>query len=207
MVIAIDYDMFTPDAIADPYRYYGRLREEDPVHWNEKYEMWAITRHEDLVWLTRHHELFSSRVFKNDPRPPYPDINESDLELYDFVRNFQGDQFIQHDRPNHLEMRKVVHGYFTPKAMEAWRPWVKELVKDLLDEAEEKGQMDVMRDFATPLPLYAIAQMMGVPRQDRPYIRELAEKLLNLGLGRARPNAASQRRHEGDDGICLPACR
>ena len=42
MVIAIDEDMFTPEVIADPYTYYGRLREEDPVHWNELYEMWAI---------------------------------------------------------------------------------------------------------------------------------------------------------------------
>ena len=57
-------DMFTPNVIADPYDYYGRLRDEDPVHWNEKYELWVVTRHDDLVWLTRHHELFSSAVFK-----------------------------------------------------------------------------------------------------------------------------------------------
>jgi len=53
-------DMFTPVVIADPYSYYGRLREEDPVHWNETYELWVVTAHHDLVWLTRHHELFSS---------------------------------------------------------------------------------------------------------------------------------------------------
>ena len=190
MVTAIDYDMFTPEVMADPYTYYGRLREEDPVHWNEKYELWVITRHEDLVWLTRHRELFSSAVYKNDPRPPYPEIYESDLGLYDFVKNYQGEQLLQHDRPNHLEMRKVVHGYFNPKSMEEWRPWVKSAVKDLLDEAEEKGHMDVVRDFATPLPLLVIAQMMGIPRQDRPYIRQLAEKLLNIARGepdRMRP--------------------
>src|SRR5215813_7749518 len=79
MSIALQDDMFTPDVIADPYSYYGRLRDADPVHWNEKYELWVITRHDDLVWLTRHHELFSSAVFKNDPRLPYPAIEESDL--------------------------------------------------------------------------------------------------------------------------------
>ena len=99
------------------------------------------------------------------------------------MREYQSRQFIQHDRPAHLDMRKVVHGYFTPRSMEDWRPMVKEAVKDLLDEAEERGSMDVMRDFATPLPLLIIAQMMGVPKQDRPYIREVAEKLLYVGRG------------------------
>jgi cytochrome P450 len=183
MFTAIQNDMFTPDAIADPYTYYGRLREEDPVHWNELYELWVITRHDDLVWLTRHHELFSSAVFRNDPRPAYPAIDESDLGLYEYVRNYQADQFIQHDRPEHLEMRKVVHGYFTPKSMEAWRPFVQNAVEELLDAAEEKGDMDVMKDLATPLPVLVIAQMMGVPKADRPYVRQLAEKLLYIGRG------------------------
>jgi cytochrome P450 len=183
MVAALLDDMFTPDVIADPYSYYGRLRDEDPVHWNKTYALWVVTRHDDLVWLTRHHELFSSAVFKNDPRPPYPAIDESDLGLYEYVRNYQGDQFIQHDRPEHLEMRRVVHGYFTPKSMEAWRPFVQKAVKELLDAAEEKGCMDVMRDLATPLPVLVIAQMMGVPEQDRGYVRQLAEKLLYIGRG------------------------
>jgi cytochrome P450 len=183
MPVAIQDDLFTPDVIANPYTYYGRLRDEDPVHWNPSYELWLITRHDDLVWLTRHHELFSSAVFKNDPRPAYPPIAESDLGLYDYVRNYQGDQFIQHDRPEHLEMRRVMHSYFTPKSMEAWRPFVREAVKELLDAAEEKGSMDVMRDLATPLPVLVIAEMMGVPKADRPYIRHLAEKLLYIGRG------------------------
>jgi cytochrome P450 len=153
------------------------------VHWNPSYELWLITRHDDLVWLTRHHELFSSAVFRNDPRPAYPPIAESDLGLYEYVRNYQGDQFIQHDRPEHLEMRRVMHSYFTPKSMEAWRPFVREAVKELLDAAEEKGSMDVMRDLATPLPVLVIAEMMGVPKSDRPYIRQLAEKLLYIGRG------------------------
>jgi cytochrome P450 len=183
MLATIQDDLFTPDVIANPYAYYGRLRDEDPVHWNRGYELWVITRHDDLVWLTRHHELFSSAVFKNDPRPAYPPIDESDLGLYDYVRNYQGDQFIQHDRPEHLEMRRVMHSYFTPKSMEAWRPFVREAVKDLLDEAEKKGSMDVMRDLATPLPVLVIAEMMGVPKAERPYIRHLAEKLLYIGRG------------------------
>src|SRR5260370_31955265 len=156
MSIALQDDMFTQEAMVDRDDSYGRLRDEAPVHWNEKYELWVITRHDDLVWLTRHHELFSSAVFKNDPRPAYPAIDESDLGLYEYVRNYQGDQFIQHDRPDHLEMRKVVHGYFTPKSLEEWRPFVQNAVKHLLDEVENKGRLDVMRDLATPRPVLVI---------------------------------------------------
>ena len=183
MGTAIRDDMFTPDVIADPYAYYGRLRDEDPVHWNKAYDLWVITRHDDVTWMTRHNELFSSAVFRNDPKPAYPAIDESDLGLYEYVRNYQADQFIQHDRPEHLDMRRIVHGYFTPKAMESWRPFVVNAVKELLDAAEEKGSMDVMRDLATPLPVLVIAQMMGVPAEDRPYVRQLAEKLLYIGRG------------------------
>ena len=183
MTTAIRDDMFTPGVIADPYAYYGRLRDEDPVHWNDTYALWVITRHDDVTWMTRHNELFSSAVFRNDPKPAYPAIDESDLGLYEYVRNYQADQFIQHDRPEHLDMRKIVHGYFTPKAMESWRPFVVSAVKELLDAAEEKGSMDVMRDLATPLPVLVIAQMMGVPAEDRPYVRQLAEKLLYIGRG------------------------
>jgi cytochrome P450 len=182
-MVTLSDDMFAADVIADPYPYYGRLREEDPVHWNELYELWVVTRHDDVVWMTRHHELFSNAVFRNDPRPAYPAIDESDLGLYEYVRNYQADQFIQHDRPEHLEMRKVVHSYFTPRAMEAWRPFVQKAVQELLDAAEHNGHMDVMKDVATPLPVLVIAQMMGVPAADRPHVRKLAEKLLNIGRG------------------------
>ena len=185
MVTTFNENMFAPEIMYDPYTYYGQLRDEDPVHWNELYELWVITRHDDLVWLTRNHELFSSAVWLNDPRGPYPAINESDNELYEFVRNYQGKQFIQYDRPDHLEMRKVVHAYFTPKSMEEWRPLVQNAINELLDEAEQKDDFDLMRDLATPLPVLVIAEMMGVPVQDRPHIRAIAEKLLNIARGEA----------------------
>ena len=181
MVTAINDNMFTAEVMQDPYRYYGRIRDEDPVHWNELYELWVITRHDDLVWMTRNHEQFSSAVFANDPRPAYPPINESDTELYDFMKAANQQRFIQYDRPEHLEMRKVMHAYFTPKSMEEWRPLVKSAIKDLLDAAEERGDVDLMRDLAVPLPVLVIAEMMGVPESERTHIRMLAEKLLHNG--------------------------
>ncbi len=197
MVTTLTDDLFSPEVIHDPYTYFARMREEDPVHWNAPYKLWVISKYKDLVWVTRRPELFSSEVFHRDPLPPYPDIDESDMGLYEYVKEFFAQWFIQHDRravsayesirehggPDHTDMRKVIHGYFNPKAMELWRPLVQSAINQLLDEAEDRGHMDVMRDYATPLPLLVIAAMMGIETSDRQFIRSLAEKLLFIGRG------------------------
>ena len=197
MVTTLTDDLFSPEVVQDPYTYFARMRDEDPVHWNAPYKLWVISKYKDLVWVTRRPELFSSEVFHRDPLPPYPDIDESDMGLYEYVKQFFAQWFIQHDRravsayesirehggPDHTDMRKVIHGYFNPKAMELWRPLVQSAINQLLDEAEERGHMDVMRDYATPLPLLVIAAMMGIETSDRQFIRSLAEKLLFLGRG------------------------
>src|SRR5947209_18115520 len=98
--------------------------------------------------------------------------------MYGFVREFFADFFIQHDRPSHTEMRMVTPSYFTPRAMEAWRPMVRAAIKDLLDAAEAKGQMDVMQAFATPLPVLVLARILGFPEQERRFMRGLAQQLM-----------------------------
>ena len=166
-----------------PYAYFGRLRESDPVHWNPRAEMWIVTRYEDLVWLVKHHELFSSAVIKTDRRPPHPPIDAGDGPLFEQVRAFRSDQLVEHDRPAHLSMRSAVHEYFTPQAMETWRPFVRAAVAELLDEAAPHGRMDVLEALAAPLPVRVITQMMGVPEEDRDHLRHLADRLLYINRG------------------------
>lgn len=179
-------DIFAPEVIADPHAWYARLRTEDPVHWNERYQVWFVTRYDDVVWMIRHHELFSSAVIKNDPRPPYPPVDPADLPLFEPVRRFRSEMLVERDRPDHLEHRKIMRGFFTPRAMEAWRPFIRAAVTDLLDQVEGRGQMDLLRDLAAPLPVRIIVEMMGVPPEDRDLLRELADKL--LFLNRAEPD-------------------
>lgn len=176
-------DLFAPEVIADPYAYFGRLRESDPVHWNPRAEMWIVTRYEDLVWLVKHHELFSSAVIKTDRRPPHPPIDAGDGPLFEQVRAFRSDQLVEHDRPAHMSMRSAVHEYFTPQAMETWRPFVRAAVAELLDEAAPHGRMDVLEALAAPLPVRVITQMMGVPEEDRDHLRHLADRLLYINRG------------------------
>ena len=119
-------------------------------------------------------------------RAPNPPIDEDDMEIYNFIKKWQVSRFIQHDQrrynpevsgADHVDMRRVMHGYFTPKSMEMWRPLVQSAIDELLDAVEEKGRMDVMADLATPLPLLVIARMLGIPDSDRPKLRELAKDL------------------------------
>ena len=176
-------DLFAPEVIADPYPLLGHLRDNAPVHWNERYQLWVITRYDDLVWLVRHNELFSSAVIRSDQRPPYPPIDPEDAPLAAHVRDFRADQLVEQDRPEHTAMRGAVHAYFTPTAMEKWRPFVRAAVHDLLDQVVDQGEMDVLTALAAPLPVRVITRMMGVPPEDQDTLRDLADKLLYINRG------------------------
>ena len=177
MAAAIHDDLFAPDAIRNPYAYFGALRAESPVRWNEQYQLWVVTSYEQLVWTARHPEYFSSEVALRDTRPPAPSIPEEDMELFGAVRNWLAARFTQNDGAKHREKRKVVHGYFTPKAMETWRPLVRQTVSELLDELQGAGRMDVMHDFATPLTYSIIAGLMDIPPSDRGFVKELCGQM------------------------------
>lgn len=176
-------DLFAPDVIADPYTYFGRMREIGPVHWNERFKLWLVTGYDELVWILRHNELFSSAVIKDAEAPPYPPVDPADVPLFDEIRDFRADQLVEKDRPEHLDQRGVVHGYFTPKAMERWRPFVRAAVDELLDNVRPNGAMDVLTELAAPLPVRIIAEMMGVPYEDRDRLREMADGILFINRG------------------------
>lgn len=183
-------DLFAPDVIADPYTYFGRLRETEPVHWNERFGLWLVTGYEEMVWILRRHELFSSAVIKDASAPPYPPVDPDDVPLFDEIRDFRADQLVEQDRPGHFRQRSVVHGYFTPKAMERWRPFVRAAVAELLDDIHPKGAMDVLTGLAAPLPVRILTEMMGVPYEDRDRLRAMADGILYINRGepyRLRP--------------------
>ena len=148
-MLAINEDLLGPEAIDDPYTYYERLREEDPIHWNLLYETWVITRYDDVVWCLRHPEVFSSEIFLRDARPPLPPILDTDHALYEFNKKYLSHWCIRRDTPDHLRMRRVVHPYFNPKYIEGrFRTLVREVIHDLLAAVEAQGHMDVLQDSA-----------------------------------------------------------
>ena len=114
MATAIHDEMFSPEVTADPYSYFGRLRDEDPVHWNSRYEVWVVTGYDDVTHITRHPELFSSAFWKNDPRGAFPPIRPGDEDHYHFVTDVISKWVVQLDPPDHTRIRKAVYPYFTP---------------------------------------------------------------------------------------------
>ena len=170
-------DLFAPDAIRDPYTFFGTLRDAQPVRWNQQYQVWIVSSYKQLVWTARHPEYFSSEVARRDTQPLSPTIPEEDMELFGAVRQWLAARFTQNDGAKHKEKRKVVHGFFTPKAMESWRPLVRQTVSALLDDLQGSGQLDMMRDFATPLTYSIIAGLMDIPESDRTFVKELSSQM------------------------------
>jgi cytochrome P450 len=182
-------DLFAPDVNDDPYEYFGHLRETDPVHWNDRYQVWIVTRFDDASWINMHPEIFSSSVPQRDSRPPYPPIDDADLDAYSYVQRKQMQRIITADPPHHRKMRSALHRFFAPAAVERWRPLIEGAVAQLLSEVQG-NRMDVVREFAIPFPLLVISELMAIPEDDRLYVREVAENLL---IG---PRASSSRMRE-----------
>jgi cytochrome P450 len=165
-------DLVAREPNADPFTYYGRLRETDPVHWNPLFKRWIVTRHADVTTVVRNDDLFSTAVPLPDPRDIYPPIDEADWEFVHSVGLFRTLQHL--DNPEHLEMRQTIHRWFTPKTVEKLRIEVRAKLRDLVEARLAQSEMEVIDEFATPVPLMMICAMLGVPQADAPRLRNLA---------------------------------
>jgi cytochrome P450 len=179
MTVDLHSDIYGKEVFADPYSYYGRLREEDPVHFNEQYGIWLITRYEDVAWMVRHPELFSSELYKRDSTPS-PPIDESDKEHAAAVAEHRSHELIKNDPPEHTRLREPFRKPLSPKELEGWRQFIREAVASLLDRVADQGSMDVVADIGKPLPLLIVSEMLGVPPGDRQMLKEqAAERMLS----------------------------
>jgi len=149
-----------------PHPAWARLRREDPVHWVEHgvaNPFWAVTKHADIVWLSR-----QPRQFLNQPRlAVFPDFAEEG------PRPSSEDPFARHllnmDPPDHAAFRKLSAFRFTPRAVRRLEASVDAITTDLLDAAATEGQAregDFVELFAAKLPLIVLADLLGVPRED-----------------------------------------
>jgi cytochrome P450 len=129
----------------DPYPFYERLRTRDPVHRTRIIDGWLLTRYRDVDALLRNHVAFSNRTRVWDER----------LE-----------SLLDSDPPDHTRLRGLVSKAFTPAAVASLRPRIERVVGGLLDSLDGQEHFDVIRQFAYPLPITVIAEMLGVPPED-----------------------------------------
>lgn len=173
MASAVSDDLMASEVIRDPHSYYRRLREADPVHWNEKWGGWILTRYRDVVPVLRDAKRFSSDRMGYLARELTEKEREPIAPIFDVLSRWM----VFSDPPLHTQLRVLLNRKFTPKAVEPYRPLVREIVEGLLDGIEARGRMEVVRDFAYQVPMTVILRLMGAPDLDRDRIKDWSEQL------------------------------
>ena len=171
--MAATYDPKLPAVIADPYPVFRQLREEEPFHRSQVLGGVVLTRYTDVRACLNDPRLSSDRItpfVKHRPDRPHA------AEIQALGRML-GLWAVFTDPPKHTHLRGLMTTAFTTRAVERLRPRVEALVGELIDQVGTLGQMDLIRDFAWPLPITVIAEMLGVPREDRAALKVWSDEL------------------------------
>jgi cholest-4-en-3-one 26-monooxygenase len=168
-----EIDVFDQERYLDgaPYEDFAILRSQAPVFRNADPQVpeghWAVTRHADVVHIARHPELFSSEMKGSQPQ-----------EFDEVAIDVQRRMMIHQDPPKHSRVRSLVARGFTPKMVERLRPRVTTECERIVDAAIAKGECDFVETVAAELPLVVIAELMGIPREDRHKIFEWSKAIV-----------------------------
>jgi hypothetical protein len=162
---------------SDPHPFYRRLREKDPIHRTWAGDGWVLSRYADCL------AVLSDKRFSSDERnlrrwksmrargarAGLPDPYEIDLA-----------SMLRRDPPDHDRLRGLVGKAFTPRAVEAMRPRIEQLVDEIFGSFPRSGQIELVRDLAAPLPVIVIAEMLGVPLADRDRFRHWSDEAVKM---------------------------
>src|SRR6202050_638191 len=192
MNATIDDNILSPDHVEDPYSYFAVVRSNDPVHWNERYNAWFIHRYNDVLSALKDTTRFSSdRVW-----PAFAKLTAEEQNDRKTIYDILGDWLVLHDPPPHTRLRRLFSSAFTPRAIEKWRTRIEEIVCDVTHSTiVDHNPIDVIRDFAYPIPALVIAAMLGVPASDRDLFKAWSDDIMGLVFG-ARELEDRHRRAE-----------
>ena len=179
---SLDQRLVSPEIYSDPYPIYHQLREQDPVHWSDVWGCWVLTRYADVVTVLRDYRRFTNvgRIAAFLDQLP-ESVRAQIRPLYaNFTTGMPNT-----DPPEHTRVRGLVNKAFTARVVEGMRPRVQEIVDSLLDQAECDSAIEVIGDFAYPLPAIVIAETLGVPAADRDQFKEWSDDIVAFhGTGR-----------------------
>jgi cytochrome P450 len=180
-------DLLRPEVLADPYPLFRRLRQEDPVHEDPQGRGWIISRYDDVEKVLADRRFSAQRTLLASEGPGASSAVQAALAR----------QMLFLDPPDHTRLRSLFTKAFTPQRMEALKPQVATLVTEYLNRAEDAGgAIDFIQEFAIPLPVTVIAQMLGVPTADRDRLRDWSVafgKLINGRILSPQELAEAQR--------------
>jgi cytochrome P450 len=161
----VAFDPFEPGFVESPYGQYARLRAQDPVHWSELLQGWVLTRHDDVVALLRDPDI---SVELDNARPS--DVVDQQRERQARTGR-TSDTLVLRDDPDHNRLRKLLQRPFGPRPVEALRAMVSERVDGYMADLAGRDGMDVIGDFAYPLPVAVFNDVLGLPDEDAPRVR------------------------------------
>src|SRR5262245_54913080 len=150
------FDPLDPEVIADPYPWYRWLVSEAPVYHDEANALWVLSRYDDVLAATRSPGALSSEQGVAYRRLGLP-------------------MMISMDPPDHTRLRSIVSREFTPRSLERWRPMVERLAREAVDRLVENDKADFVETVASPFPVAVIAEIMGVPQEDRELLRRVSD--------------------------------
>jgi cytochrome P450 len=163
-------DLFSDDARRNPYPAYDQIRSVSPVFREPQSGLWMIFDYEGVRRALGDHEAFSSRY---------------------------GPEWLIFTDPNrHTELKGLISQAFTPRSIVSLEPRIRQLAQELLDKTIERGEMDLAEDFAIPLPMTVIAEMLGIPIADRHRFKRWSDAILNMSYTIAGTKEASRAANE-----------
>jgi cytochrome P450 len=164
------WDPFDPAWVEEPYGVYAKLREESPVH-RSPLGFWVFTRHADCLAMLR--DRRASTDGRNIDESQLPTMRDRDLIEGNAMSGMLLElaPFLFRDPPDHTRLRGLVQKAFTPRGIGGLEARVHQICEQLLDTAFERGEMDLVADYAYPLPVQIIIEMLGVPPEDHECFR------------------------------------
>jgi cytochrome P450 len=177
---------FIPEFIKDPYPHYQRYREQDPVHWGISSNpnlpgAWYVFRYDDVMKVMEDRR-FGREFIKRD------DVETTPVPTaYNTFLTMVSKWIVFREPPDHTRLKSLVGKAFTPKIVENLRPNVYQIADGLLDKVHARGEMDLVEEYAFPLPIMVIAVMLGADPNDYPLFRKWALALQNASASRLKP--------------------
>lgn len=148
--------MFSPELQRNPFPMYQMMRESQPVMYVEPMKVWMVFRYDDVRTVLSDHARFSSQLGRGRGPGGAPPPNSS-----------VAGSLIVNDPPRHTQLRGLINRAFTPRTVTAMKPRIEAIAAELLDAVADTGRLDLVGDFAYPLPVIVIAEMLGIPAADR----------------------------------------
>jgi len=170
------YQLLDPAVLADPYPLYRRLREHGRVHWDPFLHAWVVTGYQEVVTVLH--------KFSADRTPTPEQLDAMGLGALAPIAQVMVKQMLFMDAPAHTRLRGLCAAAFTSRRIEHLRAQIEDIADHLIDRVIASGRMDVVGDFASPLPAMVTARMLGVPVEDHAQLKawsaDFAEMLGNF---------------------------